>query len=143
MSTSMPKLPGKTTVYENIDQNVIKVSEDKARLYLADYQNAVRSWRDWTFPLGMLLTFGITLTAADPKDALFFKAATWEALFFLGFLLSIYWLIKALYHKHQNRYVGDIDVLINKLKGVDNNNIIGNEEEPSNKILTKLKLWGR
>lgn len=128
---------GKISIYKNLDQTVIRITEDKARLYILEFQRAFCSRRNWLTLAGMMVAFGSSLVAADFKDTLFLKSAVWEAIFFICSLLSAGWLVKSLYHIYQNRNKGGIENLINRLKGLDDKSKQERKEESS--LLTILK----
>ena len=130
------ELTGKATFHKNLDREIIVVSEDKARLQLIEYQNTLRSRRDWIAPLTTGLSFLVTIVAVDKfQNAFFFSAAVWEAIINIGLALSLVWLLVILSRIYKNRNKGGINELIDQLKGVVSNL----ESEPESSFVEKFR----
>jgi hypothetical protein len=101
---------------QEMRDDLVITTTDKLRNQLNEYQNILAGKTDWMGPAGMLIAFLPTLVAADFKDALSIKAATWEAIFILGFLGSIIWLIIVFFKVIGNRKKRNISSLIQIIK---------------------------
>lgn len=110
-------LIGKNTFYKNIDQEIIVISEDKARLLLRDYQSTLRSKRNWVAPATTGASLLTAVISVDKfKDKFSIPAATWEAIIYIGLALTFIWLcyVCVKWIKHKNK--GGIDFLVTQLK---------------------------
>ena len=84
------------SVHPNIAQQVLIVTEDKVRLCLADnFGRAARS-REWVSALGIILTFGLTLTTADFKDFLLLSSQEWRGVTILALCGAVVWFFYSL-----------------------------------------------
>lgn len=111
------EISAKITHYKNIDQNLITTTEDKLELLLIKYANKLENKKSWLTPLGIFITlFLVPLTTEKFKDAFSIPAAVWQAIFYLGIVISFFWLIGSLYSLlWVNRKI-TIDYIINQLK---------------------------
>jgi hypothetical protein len=78
-------------VHLNVSQEIIVTTEDKIRLSLADHLKKMEKKRAWVTPLGLTLSFTLTLITSDFKNMLF-GAAVWQAFFAIGAVTSLIWL---------------------------------------------------
>lgn len=99
-------------VHSNLDQEIIQITEDKLRLVLNQHIAAAEQRKAWIAPLGILVAIVIVFSTSTFKDV-FFKAPTWEAIFFIAGLLSLGWLIRTLWQAHNSPTV---DSLVEKIK---------------------------
>jgi hypothetical protein len=105
-----------STVYTNLAQNIIRVTEDKARLYLLEYKDALKAQNDWMTPTGILITLIATLIVSDFKPFIGFEPDVWRALFIFFSVASLYYLVCALINAKKVRNKSDIESIIQKLK---------------------------
>src|SRR6266511_1094286 len=85
MGTAMP--PDYVRVereFQNVDQTVIRVTEDRAELILEKALKQSRARLASTAPASVLLAITLALQAAAFHDWLSISAATWEAFFMLA-----------------------------------------------------------
>ncbi|XOB42294.1 MAG: hypothetical protein ACKKMP_02965 [Candidatus Nealsonbacteria bacterium] len=112
------KLKREYKIYKNINQGIIIISDDKARLKLIEYQNALISRHNWIAPLTTSISILATIIAVDKfQNAFFFSATVWEAIFNIGLFLSLIWFVMTLIQMYKNRNKGGINELIDQLKG--------------------------
>jgi hypothetical protein len=78
-------------VHSNLDQEIIQVTEDKLRLVLNEHVTQAEQRKAWIAPLSLLVAIVTIFATSNFKDA-FFKAPTWEAIFFITGVLSAGWL---------------------------------------------------
>jgi len=78
-----------TEEFENLDHILIKISEDKLRLALNDYEKSVQNQHSWLTPLGVFFTLITAIITTDFKDALTLKKDTWEALYYFAAATSL------------------------------------------------------
>lgn len=83
----------KSTFHANVAQQVITVTKDRLELCLIHHRERFESRQQWLLPFGLFLTFLLTLLTTDPKDSLGFKAATWQAIFFISAVIALIWTI--------------------------------------------------
>ncbi len=77
----------------NVDQKLICITEDKARLCFHHYLGRVQARQGWVAPAGILIAVTLALVTADFKNALGLSGETWKAAFVLVALLSLAWLV--------------------------------------------------
>lgn len=103
------------TVHSNIKQEYIVITEDKLELRLRDAKDILISQRDWWTPLGLFITFLITLLTTDFKNFIF-SAAIWDALFIIAMLISLLWLVICLLKLKKHWGKDDVKEIISKIK---------------------------
>lgn len=100
--------------FENLEHTLIKISEEKLRLELNDYEKSVREKYSWLAPFGVFLTLVTAIITTDFKDAISLSKHTWEAIYYLGafscFAYSLVSLLKS------NKKDITIEALINRIK---------------------------
>ncbi|RPA58883.1 hypothetical protein EGC86_18470 [Shewanella frigidimarina] len=82
---------------ENLDHTLIKISEEKLRLALNEYEDTVQSRNSWLAPLGVLITLLTALATTDFKSALSLSKDTWYALYIAGSVISLFYFVKAVH----------------------------------------------
>ncbi len=93
-------LPG--TVYENLHQDVIHVTADKAHRYLDDWRQRIEAKGSWVAPLSLAASLLVALLTADFKDKFNVPKEYWSALFFVWFVAATLWFAKAVRRRVQN-----------------------------------------
>ena len=101
------KIAGSSTIHDNLGEKYLMISESKVKLCLKDNIDHMESRKAWQAPAGIAFTIFITLLTSNFKDK-FLPSATWQALFILVGLLSIFWLLVALYKAPKFKSVNDI-----------------------------------
>jgi hypothetical protein len=76
----------------SLPQDVIATTEDKLRLALADYLKKLERKRSWITPMGLLISFSLTLMMSSFKDW-GLSADTWKAIFVIGDVIFFGWLV--------------------------------------------------
>lgn len=115
------------TVHKSLDQEIIVTTADKIRLCLIENKECLRTKNEWILPLTLLITIVATLLATDFKEFLL-SAAVWEAIFILGSIICVIWLLKSGRTAWKNRKLGGIEEIVTTLKhstaaaNVDTNN---------------------
>jgi len=99
-------------VHNNTDQELIQITDDKLRLILSEHLSAMERTKDWIAPLGVLLSVIGVFVSAEFKDALFLKAAVWQAIFILIGIISTIWLVKCLVDWYRCPSMEDVIVTI-------------------------------
>ncbi len=99
-------------VHSNLDQEIIQITEDRLRLVLKDHLELFEEKKAWHAPLGVLIAIVAAFVTADFRDA-YFKAATWQAVFLITGILSLVWLISAIYRAATSPSIDDI---VSKIK---------------------------
>jgi len=95
-------------VHSNLNQEVIQVTEDKLRLILKEHVVNIEQKNSWMTPLGVLLSVVTAFSTSSFKDAFGLKAATWEAVFIITGVVSMVWLLKALYTAFDSKTIDDV-----------------------------------
>jgi hypothetical protein len=88
------QLPG--AVYENLNQDIIHITADKAHRYLSEWRQKIEAQSSWVAPLSLGASLLLALLTADFKDRFGVPKEYWSALFFVGFLATMVWLIRSL-----------------------------------------------
>lgn len=86
-------LSGEVTLFQNIDQAVIMIPEDRLKLLLIEHRDHLDSRRSWTTPAGLFAMIVLTLNTTTAHNSLGLDAATWHAIYLIGALLSGAWLV--------------------------------------------------
>ena len=110
------EMASRTDVSLNLQQELLAMPADRLRLHLRDYEELVRTRTSWQAPAGILVSLVAALVASDFKD-IGLEAATWEALFILVAICSVWFLGRALIHAYRARSRGnDIETLVERLR---------------------------
>jgi hypothetical protein len=100
-STGQPcTIPG--TLYENLHQDVVQITTDKARRYLDDWRQKIEAQGSWVAPLSLSASLLMTLLTADFKDRFSVPKEYWFALFSVSFLAAVAWLAGSIKRRIQN-----------------------------------------
>jgi len=89
---SIEGLVNVSEVHLNVSQEVIVTTEDKIYLSLEKHLKKMEKKRAWVTPLGLTLSFTLTLITSDFKNMLF-GPAVWQAFFIIGAVASFIWLL--------------------------------------------------
>lgn len=115
-STESKQIIKNITVFDNLDQNIIKITEDKMRLILIKYDNKIEDKKSWIAPLGIFITlFLIPLTTEKFKNVFFVSASIWQAGCYIAMAIVFVWLIHSIIKIWSGREV-TIDSIIDELK---------------------------
>lgn len=109
------ELSDQLTIHKSLGQEVMVTTVDKVRLCLIQHLDCLRAKHEWLMPLSLLLTFLATLLSAEFTNFVL-KAPVWEAIFIIGFLVSVVWLGLAGLRAWKIRKLGGIDAIISQLK---------------------------
>jgi hypothetical protein len=102
----------------NLDQNVIGITEDRLRLYLLKYQSLRAIHNRWQAPLATTISFGLPIVnGVEFKEKLLVSSSTWEAVFYIFFFLSSVWLLTTVINILKSNNKMSIDSLIWEIKG--------------------------
>jgi hypothetical protein len=84
-----------TQVHRNVDQTVIVINEDRARLILNDLADSLARNRNWGTPLGLSVGFVMSLVTADFKPIAGLSADTVTGIVLVLAVLTIAWTLLA------------------------------------------------
>lgn len=103
--------------YSNVDQVLIRITEDKLRLILRDYEDGIRERSSWVAPLGIVVTVLATLTTGKANDVLL-PEAWWLPVFATAGLSSLLWLAVSLHRRFRRRatHLPHIDAVVQAIK---------------------------
>lgn len=110
-----------STIYTNVDQEIIVTTEDKIKLVLIKTRETLKSQRDWLTPSGLLLSFVTTLLTSDFKDSLGQDKHFWKAIFVILSAVTLIWLIYSLYKLIKHWGCNDLDKIVSQIKLLDSN----------------------
>ncbi len=103
-------------VFDNLDQNIIRITEDKTKLILIEHLKKVEDKKAWIVPLGIFIPlFLIPITTESFKDAFSIPAAVWQAGCYIGIAASCIWLIISICKAYKGKNT-TIDYIISELK---------------------------
>jgi hypothetical protein len=91
----------------NLPQDVITTTEDKVRLTLSDYLKKMEKKRGWLTPMGLLISFTLTLMMSGFKDW-GLSADTWKAIFIIGDIIFFIWLVYAVIQSFRSIKLDDV-----------------------------------
>ncbi|MCG9694965.1 MULTISPECIES: hypothetical protein [Vibrio] len=100
--------------YENLSHTKISISEEKLRLQLIEYEKSVRYKFSWGAPFGIFLTLITAILTTDFKTFLLLDKATWEVLYWVGALLTLY--LTGKNKLKSKNYNVTMDILIDRIK---------------------------
>lgn len=96
----------------NVSSDIIRITEDKLRLKLADYERSVANSSDWVGAVGIVATVILSLITTDFKDRFGMKAETWSAVFIIvlivAFIYCIFTIFTALKRKSIDEFISDL-----------------------------------
>lgn len=95
---------------------VFVTTRSKIELALRQYRRGVVAQTRWVNPFVTAVTLLSVLVVADFDATLGFSEATWSAVFFGAFALSILWLGWELYTFARHRHHADIEFVIEHLE---------------------------
>ena len=95
-------------VYSNLGQEIIITTDDKIRLCLIEHLSRMGKRTAWITPLGIFLTIGIVFPTTTFREFFYLSADTWKAIFVIGGLISIVWLIRAVWQARVSSSLGDV-----------------------------------
>lgn len=102
--------------HDNTSQETIWITTDRTKLILIDTLARIENSKSWTVPLGFLVTIVLVFCSAEFKD-FWFTAATWRAVFLIGGVVSMCWLLLCLYRL---KVSPTIDEVISEMKNNSN-----------------------
>jgi hypothetical protein len=91
----------------SLPQDVITTTEDKVRLTLNDYLKKMEKKKGWLTPMGLTISVTLTLMMSAFKDW-GLSAPTWKAIFIIGDIASVGWLIYAVIQSFQSVKIDDV-----------------------------------
>ena len=77
----------------NVRTNVIQITEDKLEIILLKHLSKVRSRKAWITPLSLFITVFLAIQTATFTKTFGISAAHWEAIFQIGCVASLAWLL--------------------------------------------------
>ena len=104
-------------VFNNTSQNLIRITEDKLENILTNHFLDMEKKGEWKTPLGIAVSIALALISTQFKDAFFFKAAVWEAVFIISLVLSGVWFVRKFYHS--KKIDSSLKKLMDKIKNVN------------------------
>lgn len=103
----------------NVKSDLIEITHDKLENILLKHLKNITLMKSWLTPLSLAITLLITRLTATFNDFLTVKASVWNAVFLLGFLASIVWLIIVLIRMISNRKKASLSYLMCEIKKSD------------------------
>lgn len=100
-------------IHNNVDQVVIRITEDKLRLILGEYERDVKEGRSWIAPLGICITVVVALTTGTDNGTL--PQGWWQPIHATACLYALAWLITTL-AKRKWRSRPGIDAVVDSMK---------------------------
>ena len=107
-------------VFNNTNQNLIRITEDKLENILTKHFISIAKKGEWKTPLGIVISIILALISTQFQDAFFLKAAVWEAIFIISLALSSAWLICKIYYCRT--IDSSLEKLMDKIKNVNQMN---------------------
>lgn len=108
-----------STIYTNINQDIIVTTEDKIKLVLIKTKETLKSQRDWLTPLSLFLSFITTLSTSEFKETLGQNKDFWKAIFVILTIGSIIWFLISLYKLYKYWRCDDLDKIIKQIKLIE------------------------
>jgi hypothetical protein len=118
-STESKQLIKNVKTCDNLDQTVVRITEDKIKLILQEDFKKIDDKKSWIAPFGILISLIAAYFTTDFKNALSVPAQTWQAVWIISMLIIFGWLavsvIKALYATFSKNAI-TIDQIVRRLK---------------------------
>ena len=105
--------------YNNVNQGVIHITEDKLHVILLKYEGKNKKFYSWTTPMGIFFSCLVATITSDFEKALFFSSDTWKAVFVLCTIISLVWLTLSAINACKNRKNRGIEHLIEEIKNTE------------------------
>ena len=103
------------TVYENLEQDIIYITADKAHRCLDEWRQRIEAQGSWVGPLSLVGSLLVTLLTADFKDKLGVPKEYWAATFLVCFLAAMFLLVRNIKRRMVNTPESS-DEIVEKLK---------------------------
>jgi hypothetical protein len=116
--TSLGQLVNVRKFNVNVDQELIMITEDRAKLCLMKYLEDMGKRDSWTTPFAILLTVVVTLSSTSFKQFVV-GADVWQAIFLIVGGLSVLWLANSLRKRPKAKKIEDV---ITELEAATRNN---------------------
>ena len=108
-----------STIYTNVNQDIIITTEDKIKLVLIKTKETLKSQRDWLSPLGLTLSFITTLCTSEFKDSFGLNKEFWKAIFVILTFATTIWFFIAIYKLYKHWGCDDLDKIIKQIKLIE------------------------
>lgn len=100
----------------NIKSDLIEITHDKLENILLKHLGNISLMKSWLTPLSLFVTLLIARLTATFNKFIGIDAAVWDALFLIGMIASIIWLIIVLIKMFHCRHKATLDYLMSKIK---------------------------
>ncbi len=107
---------GEVIIHKNLSQDVVLTTEDKLRLALIQHRETLNSRAEWLGAGTLALSFLSTLLLTTPKAVGPISGSTWQAVYFIFFVLAFARFINILVKMYVNRKKATIDYVIKRIK---------------------------
>ncbi len=100
-----------STTFDNLGQEIFRITGDRIRLTLRDFEDHLAQGDRWMTSLSLFLSLLTTLIATEFKSALGLGADVWKAMFCLGTVVSFGWFLWGSAQRIRRRKMGIEDIL--------------------------------
>ncbi len=100
----------------NVKSDLIEITEDKLENILLKHLNKMLIRKSWITPFTLLVTIVLVLISATFKDKFGVASSVWEAIFIVGTIISVGWLLFTVRKIYSNYKFSSIDDLILVIK---------------------------
>ena len=107
---------GEVIVHKNLTQDVLLTTEDRMKLALIEYKDILGSRAEWIGAGTLALSFLSSLLLTNFKDIGPLKASTWQAVYFIFFVLAFLRFVNIVVKMYVNRKKANPDYIIGKIK---------------------------
>jgi len=107
---------GEVIIHKNLTQDVVLTTEDKLRLALIQHRETLNSRAEWVGAGVLAFSFLSTLLLTQFKDIGPLSASTWQAVYFILFVLALARFVNILVKMYVNRKKATIDYVIRRIK---------------------------
>lgn len=120
-SISIPKKSDKfiAMVFSNIQSNLIEITEDKLENTIIKFIDKFSKTNSWLTPFSIMVSIIFSLLTSEVNKSLFgISKEIWNAIFYLAFIISFFWLGFGIINHFRYRSESKVDVLISKIKNI-------------------------
>lgn len=103
--------------YSNTDVVRIEINEDKLRLILMSFRDAIVQKKEWISVGGAVIALLLSLVTATFNDTFGISPNVWKAIFIVALILYISWFCISVYKRLQDRKKDVLEETIRTIRG--------------------------
>jgi len=93
---------GKVSLHCPENQEVIVVTQDKAKLVFTEWGTRIHNKTGWHTPLGIVATLALTMCTSSFQDQTWIKSGTLKGFALLALILALVWLLRSVWTAYKS-----------------------------------------